>query len=311
MRLTDFSRFRLAVEMLGIPSIAGGISRELRHGDEDVVLEHVVRGDGLYSVIKRGEHFFITRIILHIVNYQVYFLNQPGGENALLAFRKDDYDAPELREKIHKYHFSNCQTIKKMFKNNFGKKYKQSHRQDGKFRYIFIEDDKVIKERKDQKLNVCKFCFRWFCDKIQKQLQAKEFLPSDFFDNIDDSEWLPDCGYHPAETALPAIYTEDFAKIAKKIRGLRNYQCEQCKINLQRQDLHKFLHCHHIDMVVTDNRIANLKCLCIKCHAEQPMHGHIKQLSEYLEFLPIWEQTAFSRHVSLDSRLRGNDREAG
>ncbi len=290
MRITDFSHFRMAVEMLGIPSIAGEISRKLRHGDEDVMLENVVCGDdGLYCVIKRGEHFFLTRIILHIVNYKVHFLNQLGRENALLAFRDGDYDAPELRKEIHKYHFSNCQTIKNMFKNDFGKKYKQSHRQDGKFRYMFIENNAVSMEREDQKLNVCTFCLTWFRDKIQQPLQAEKFLPSNFFENIDDAEWLPDCGYPPAATALPNIYPADFVKISKKFRASRNYQCEQCKIDLQHQNLQKFSECHHTDMNVTDNRIANLKCLCIKCHAEQPMHGRIKQQPRYREFLPIWE----------------------
>ncbi|GAN30968.1 hypothetical protein [Legionella pneumophila] len=36
--------------------------------------------------------------------------------------------------------------------------------------------------------------------------------------------------------------------------------------------------------------IAHLKVLCVKCHADEPNHGHMKHGRDYKQFLRIYEQ---------------------
>ncbi len=274
---------------MGIPVIVAKIARDLRVGDMNIKPgDMIYSANGLYGLIERGEHLFITQIILHIAEYQVRFLDGPRKSAALCAFHNSDYDAPELRREIHKYHFSYCKPLKDMFERGRRHRYKQSHRQDGKFRYMFIDGGKVTVDRNEQMLYVCQYCLNWLQQKTGLPLEVKTFLPPTFFENIDNLEWLHDCGYETDEDAGYVGYSDDFKKISKRVRERRDYRCEICKINLSEDSLQKFLDCHHKNANTGDNRIANLLCLCVKCHAEQPMHAHIRQSLRYKEFLPIW-----------------------
>ena len=290
MKLTDFSRFRAAVTALEIPMVVDEITRALRGGDMDIELEDIICGkNGLYGLIERGGNLFVARIILHITDYKIYFLDRPGNENALRAFHRGDYDAPELRKELHKYHFSHCRTLIRMFKSNHRHRYKQSHRQDGAFRYMFIRDNAVEVDLPEMKLYVCRNCLNWLNEKTEGSLDVETFLPAIFFDQVDSANWLPDCSYETDVSMTFTGYPIDWLEISKKVREKKNYRCEECRIDLQNKSLQKFSHCHHKDGRTENSRIKNLQCLCIKCHAEQPMHGHIKRLPDYQEFLPKWE----------------------
>ena len=290
MKVTDFSRFRAAVTALNISIVASSIVRTLETEGMDIERDDIIPDvRGLYGLIEKNGLLFVTRIILHIFDYKVHFLKNSGNENAFHAFNNGEYDAPELRQALHKYHLVYCQTLDHMFKSKLKHRYKQSRRQDGKFRYMFIDDDTVKIDRKDQKLNVCKNCLSKIWDDGGLYINMDSFLPSSFFENVNVSQWLPDCGYEPAIFANFIGYPNDFKAISKRVREKRKYRCEQCGISLIDDTLQEFLHCHHKDRNPGNSKISNLLCLCIRCHAEQPMHGHMKNLPDYQKFLPIWE----------------------
>lgn len=50
----------------------------------------------------------------------------------------------------------------------------------------------------------------------------------------------------------------------------------------------KFLHIYHKNGHKNDCRPENLEILCIRCHGEEPMHGNMKGLAHYNEFLRIF-----------------------
>jgi len=68
----------------------------------------------------------------------------------------------------------------------------------------------------------------------------------------------------------------------------RGYRCDnkKCRINLTNH--RKFLHAHHINGQKSDNSPDNIKLLCIKCHAEEYLHGHLKSLPEYIKFTQMF-----------------------
>ena len=82
---------------------------------------------------------------------------------------------------------------------------------------------------------------------------------------------------------IPQLYARDWDKIARRFKEKRHWRCEQCYLNLA--DDRRYLHAHHVDGDRANNAIANLKALCIRCHAAQPLHEHIKRQDEYRAFI--------------------------
>jgi hypothetical protein len=85
----------------------------------------------------------------------------------------------------------------------------------------------------------------------------------------------------PANTYSPLFF-----RIAKAIKQKRGYRCEQidCKIDLSAAAHQRFLHAHHIDADKSDSHSSNIKLLCIRCHALQFQHAHVRENPDYSVF---------------------------
>jgi hypothetical protein len=53
---------------------------------------------------------------------------------------------------------------------------------------------------------------------------------------------------------------------------------------VRRASHRKFLHAHHIDADKSDNHSSNIKLLCIRCHALEFQHAHVKENPDYSRF---------------------------
>jgi hypothetical protein len=73
-------------------------------------------------------------------------------------------------------------------------------------------------------------------------------------------------------------------EISDRTRRDAAYRCHSCSIRVPRADS-KFLHAHHKNGQKNDCHAGNLEVLCIACHANEPMHGHMKAMPLYYEFL--------------------------
>lgn len=91
-------------------------------------------------------------------------------------------------------------------------------------------------------------------------------------------------------------YPTDWQKISKALREERNHTCECCGLHvipeLRRRGM---LQVHHINGNKTDNRRANLLCLCVYCHARIDEHHEVnfkatsrmlRQLQSFMKLLP-------------------------
>lgn len=190
-----------------------------------------------------------------------------------------------------KFHISNCSTLQKMRALQKFNRYVVSIQTNGFFSVNRINGNKT--EATTCKLDVCQNClsllsfdgFGMHWSQNSRQAYVSSFSISKFFEkypqSLHTSTPLYNSGNSPENK-----YTEDFNKISNHIRESHNWTCVKCKVNLSKNK--KWLHVHHKNSMKYDNTEGNLVVLCIKCHANEPNHNHIKQLPAYNEFLKYY-----------------------
>lgn len=194
------------------------------------------------------------------------------------------------RQTMPKYHLSYCRTLEMMQRNKRFQRYVVANRDDGFFNVNMME---ATVTPKVLQLNVCQNClnkiswgeFRNNMDQSERANQVSTFNLKDFFEKY-ARDLISVTPSHNSDTAPINDYTEDWGDISERVKSARGYKCEKvsCGIQLTQRDS-KYLHVHHEDGAKYNNNDRNLKVLCIRCHADEPMHGHMKQLPDYINFI--------------------------
>ena len=70
-------------------------------------------------------------------------------------------------------------------------------------------------------------------------------------------------------------YQKDWKFISYQFRKSKKWRCESCGKDCNHN--HGELHTHHINGNKADNSLKNLSALCYGCHANQPMHEHMRR----------------------------------
>ena len=199
------------------------------------------------------------------------------------------------RDNLPKFHVSNCRTLQEMrMKNRFGR-YVVATRDDGKF-LINLQNAYRSWDEKLIELDVCKYClahlaFDGYSLKLSKHNRLRifnAFTLKEFFSRYPKSP-IKNRPAHSDRSAPLDEYPENWSELSKKYRESVGWKCEECGIDLSIRAYRKYLHVHHINSQRNDNRNSNLRAICIRDHAEQPDHGHLKLLPEYKEFEYIWQ----------------------
>ncbi len=281
---TQFRKLLAVVSSIGASQAMERLRVELESGRMDADPDELVLGEtGIFHISADG---LLTRVILHIADKKIdgrYF-----PEELKKKVYQEDYDDLGLLKKIHKYHLFKCQTIQYWRDRNQFEKYKQSQKKDGTFFYRYIDDNKVLKKNPDQKLYVCGYCLKMYKELVEGDLESikkGDFLPEIFFESISQDNWIIDTGIEMDCYSAPPLYRRDWKEISRDYREKRKYICEDCGIDLSEKEDRRYLHCHHVNVDPSDNRYSNLKALCIKCHAEQPGHEHVKNSPDYKQFV--------------------------
>ena len=202
---------------------------------------------------------------------------------------------------LPRFHVSDCEKLQEMRRNKRYERYVVATREDGSFELNISKGGSKNFDHRIEQLNVCQYClgklsweeFNRSLPQIKRKSIVANFTLNKFFKKYGKS-LITNNPKHTADTAPLNTYTSDFRVVADRIKKTRNYCCENtlCKINLVNHQ--KFLHAHHIDAQKNNNDLNNLKLVCIKCHAEEYNHSHLKNLSDYKTFIKMSENNDFN-----------------
>jgi hypothetical protein len=201
---------------------------------------------------------------------------------------------------LPKFHIANCKTLREMREHGQFEKYVISRRTDGKFKMNFIYEfgktDSAI-----HGLRVCRNCLIRLSYKRYRQMDNKtreeiyeNFLVNEYFAAYPNNQ-ITTLPLHADDTAPLNDYNGGFRETSTRYRAEHGWACEneECRVDLSNPSHHKYLHTHHVNAQKHDDRMGNHKALCIRCHAEEPMHAHLKNSPDYKEFIIIYPRLLY------------------
>ena len=217
------------------------------------------------------------------------------GRRVILYIR--DVAAYQQRITLPKFHLANCSKLQEMWERNRSARYVVATRHDGLFR-LNITFDGQTWDKQERALDVCKICLgKLDWEHYSAQSNGGKRSVFERFSLIDFFKLYPisPITYDPIHSDLTAAlnkYSDNFSEISQRYRASVNWVCEGCKSDLSSYKLRMFLHVHHVDGIKSNNLLANLRALCIKCHASQDGHDHMRHMKDLAEYQGIVQSLA-------------------
>jgi len=212
------------------------------------------------------------RVLLHIMDVGTYRDRDP-------------------HENLPKFHIAHCKRLLEM-KNagRFASRYVVSTRTDGKFSMRFISGYSQPKSEICE-LKICKWCLQYLSYKgyagSKRQHIFETFSIDEYFSIYPKSLIVTEPTYTD-NTAPVNNYGTGFREVSRRYRAENNWTCKKCGVDLSARSHQQYLDTHHRDGAKYDNKDENLAAVCIRCHAEEPMHAHMKNSPRYKEFMRIY-----------------------
>lgn len=181
------------------------------------------------------------------------FINSEGVMRKVFLYKRSYH---LLNYGLPRFHIRKCQTIKSFMRN--GNSIPEYRRANTDTVWVRDMDDNNI-DKKVSNLPLCKFCLEMAQEGFYN-MNTTDFV--EILKNADESV--------PEEDVEVDIfgYTKDWEMISQAYRKSHNYTCYKCGIEISDPFDQQYIHTHHINLRKTDNRTANLQCLCIRCHSE-------------------------------------------
>lgn len=214
-------------------------------------------------------------------------------DSRVLLYIRDVHMRESHREDWYpRYHLSHCQKLKEMTAAGRIERYVISAETKGEFLLNVISRGQPRSER--YRLPVCQLCldglsfedFSLQRERSWRRGYVGQFSPASFFKIYPRSLHTKKPKY-TSENAPLDNYPPDFPAISQRVREQANWCCSSCSRSFEARSLRRFLHTHHVNGDRRNNGASNLKALCIVCHAEEPMHNHLKRDPNYRECIRL------------------------
>lgn len=280
MKLPDFYHFipfHHIKEKMGIPKDTYGTL------EKTLKIESLTEAELEKLTSKDGLEISLNDLVVHDDGTLLY-------KNTRVILYIRDIPAYGAQKTNPKYHLANCRTLKDMREQKRFERYVVSTRTNGEFNVNIIRSSHVQNET--MQLLVCQNClthleFNKFSMNWAKNTRlefVKNFNLDSFFEKYPVSLHAQKPKYDSL-TAPLNIYNSDFSKVSEDLKIQLNWQCQDCGVILSEPNNRKWLHVHHKNGLKFDDSRENLNVLCIKCHANQPLHAHIKNLPDYKTYI--------------------------
>lgn len=171
----------------------------------------------------------------------------------------------------YKYHLTDCRTLQWMRQEGRERRYLVTKRSDGLFP---VHDLGWHGRSGTVRLELCHNC------RGQLRAMRKWFDPFnlvEYFRRYDTD--VPRTIRREETVTTVQNYQPNHDDISREYRKAAGYRCQLCRVDCrERPDL---LHLHHRDGDPSNNAHANLAVLCVKCHMNQPFHGHMASTGKF------------------------------
>lgn len=157
-----------------------------------------------------------------------------------------------------------------------GSRYVKTSRDDGFFPVIIQNSQTNSYREVIIPLDLCRYCMQML---QQRGMYFIPFTLKEFYKRFQPE--IPEYFEREETRFVMEQYAPDHQEVAKKYKEKAHYTCGRCGVNCS--DYPYLLHLHHKDGRGQNNRGYNLRVLCLECHAEQPLHEHMKDDCNYEE----------------------------
>lgn len=202
-----------------------------------------------------------------------------------------------------KFHICDCKTLESMRDKGRFNRYVTSNRTDG---YFKVRPYNPLTRSRDDELEAvllpCKNCLKQLnyqgyesANGNQRDEIVQNFSVEEFFEDFKSIfRCLP---LYTQETFPEGNYSSSWAKTSRDARDKAGWICSCCKVNCE--EAKGLLHTHHRDGNRGNDRPSNHEVLCVACHKNRPLHGHMHiKPGERLRLEQLRISQGFTRHCA-------------
>jgi hypothetical protein len=279
MKLPDFARDERFLDLrrkMGIPAeyVAlfpeRAVETELSYSEK-----RALRSDGI--------DVDIGKLSIHTDNTMAY------KKCRVLIYIRDVHDMG-LSAAEPRYHLAYCQVMQQMCERCAVERYVVSTEITGTFKVNYIKDRHARPETRQ--LPVCRHClemlglcgYKSTLSQAQRYAIVRNFSPGIFYERYPMSlySWLPG---DFADGREVNVYPGKWAAESERIRRKASWRCGKCgqDFNWHR----RLLDVHHKDGNRRNRDETNLEVLCVRCHADEANHEHMRRDPRYREYVRL------------------------